>query len=252
MSHDLEAQSGEQPRHSAPEVATEGGLGDASGVASPARRQLFGIAAGLGGLAVANAIFGVRPAHADFVKTVGKVLYLDPIVLNFAFELEELEADFFGRLPRSRGYSELSGREQDILSVIAAQDRNHYDQINAVRDMTGYKDGGRFESRNTESTRRARTFHYPKLNTRDEVIKASLDLKESALFAYHGAVELVKDNTLLTVAASIAGVEGRHTAVLREVAGLDPVPAPFEGALTAQVSGAKLSKAYGFAGGSRR
>jgi len=34
----------------------------------------------------------------------------------------------------------------------------------------------------------------------------------------------------------------------RESMGLDPVPAPFEGALTAQVSGQKLTK-YGFVGG---
>lgn len=222
-----------------PEVAPEG-------VPSPARRHLLALGAALGGAAFAGALF--QPAHADLVASLGKVIYLDPIVLNFAFELEELEADFFARALSAGGADKITGRQRNALSLIAAQDQEHFEQLGRIRDKLGYKPARHFESSNTEASRRPRVFHYGDLGSGQELLATALDLKETALFAYHGAAGLINDASLLAAAVAIAGIEGRHAAVLRESMGLDPVPAPFEGALTAQVSGRKLSK-YGFQGG---
>ncbi len=214
-----------------------------SGVKSPARRQILTMATALGGAAFAGALF--NPARADLVAAVGKIFYLDPIVLNFAYELEELETDFFTRATSSNGFASLDERQQNVIFNIAAQDKVHFEQLGKIRDRRGDR-----ASRGTSqsSSRVPRSFRYGSLGTRDELLAMALDLKENSLFAYHGAVGLLKDPRLLAAAAAIAGVEGRHTAALRETMGLDPVPAPYEGALEAQVSGRKLSR-YGFVGG---
>ena len=213
------------------------------------RRQLIAMATLTCGATVAASMF--NPARADLVAKVGKIFYLDSIVLNFAFEMEELQKDLYTRLSASRGYGFLSGEERNLISTFAQQDGQHFDVLNAARDAYGYQDAGSTETPNTFASRRARFFTYPKLDSREAVLNTALDVKETVLFGYHGAVGIVRDKQFLAVAAAIAGVEGRHAAVLRQVVGLKPSTAPFEGAYAAQYTGYKLGK-YGFKGGAPR
>jgi len=216
------------------------------GAKSPARRQFFALATAVGGVALAGALY--KPAQADIVASLGKIFYLDPTVLNFAFAIEELEADFFARSFRTKGYQSLSGAERAAFSIFANQDESHRSLLESLRLPFNAKNAGTFETLNTSSSRAPRQFYYPPVDTREDLLKVALDIKENALFTYHGAVGLVKSKQLLSVAASIAGVEGRHVAILRDLMGLDPVPAPFEGAITAQVAGRKFAP-YGLKGG---
>ena len=216
---------------------------------SATRRQLLAMATATCGVTVAAAIF--NPARADLVAKIGKLFYLDSIVLNFAFEMEELEKDLYTRMTRSKGYGYLTSQERDIISLMAAQDAEHYQLLDATRAVYGYKDAGNTETLNTFSSRRPRMFTYPSLSSRDDVLNTALDVKETVLFGYHGAVGIVRDKKLLSTAAAIAGVEGRHAAILRQAIGLSPGPAPFEGAYAAQHTGYKLAK-YGFKGGAPR
>ena len=216
---------------------------------SATRRQLLTMATATCGVTIASALF--NPARADLVAKIGKLFYLDSIVLNFAFEMEELEMDLYTRLTRSKGYASLSGQEQNIITLMAAQDAEHYQILKAARDAFGYKDAGESETPNTFASRRPRMFHYPSLSTREDILNTALDVKETVLFGYHGAVGIVRSKKLLSTAAAIAGVEGRHAAVLRQVVGLKPSNAPFEGAYAAQQTGYKLAK-YGFKGGAPR
>ena len=160
-------------------------------------------------------------------------------------------ATCFPRLPRSKGWGYLDAQERNILSLMASQDAEHYAILNAARDALGFQNAGSTETRNTFASRSPRFFTYPSLNDREGLLNTALDVKESVLFAYHGAVGVVRNKNLLKTAAAIAGVEGRHAALLRQAIGLDPVPAPFEGAYAAQHAGYKLAK-YGFKGGAPR
>lgn len=216
------------------------------GVKSPARRQFFALATAVGGVALAGALY--KPAQADIVATLGKLFYLDPTVLNFAFAIEELESDFFGRAFRSQGFTALSANERSAFGVFAEQDTSHKMLLETMRGPLGARDAGNFETLNASQSRRPRIFRYPALNTRDELLRSALDIKENALFTYHGAVGLVKNKSLLMTAVAIAGIEGRHAAMLRELMGMDPVPAPFEGAINATAAGKRFSK-YGLNGG---
>jgi len=223
------------------------------GVASPGRRKMFTLGAALCGAAAGSAVLGngATPAHADIVDFLDKIWDLDLIVLNFAHEMEELESEFFTRAVYSTGYRDLQGHEPGVLNLIAQQDREHFEMLEDVRNRLGAKAGGHFETMNAAATRQPRIFHFPRFNSREEFFKAAIELKEDVLFAYHGAAPYLHDKKLLAVAASIAGVEGRHAAVLRELAGAPPVPSPFEGARKPQQSGKKLGR-YGFKGGGIR
>ncbi len=216
---------------------------------SATRRQLLTMATATCGVTIASALF--NPARADLVAKIGKLFYLDSIVLNFAFEMEELEQDIYTRLTRSKGYASLTGQERNIITLMASQDAEHYQILNAARDAFGYKDAGESETLNTFASRRPRAFKYPSLSTREDILNTALDVKETVLFGYHGAVGIVRNKKLLSTAAAIAGIEGRHAAVLRQVVGLKPSTAPFEGAYGAQTTGYKLAK-YGFKGGAPR
>ena len=216
---------------------------------STTRRQILAMATATCGVTVAASLF--NPARADLVAKLGKFLYLDPTVLNFAFEMEELERDLFSRLPRGKGYAMLTGSERNIINLMAQQAGEQYDILNGLRNSLGFEDAGASETPNDYSSRRPRMFTYPSLSNRENTLQTVLDVTETVLFAYHGAVGVVRNKTLLKTAAAIAGVKGRHTAILRQAMGLNPVPAPFEGALAAQVAGRKLGK-YGFAGGAPR
>lgn len=218
-------------------------------VRSPARRRLLAMAAATCGATVAAAMF--QPARADIVAALGKFLDLDFTVLNFAFEMEEMESEFFRRLPSTSGYMTLGERARGLLDTIANQDYAHFKLLEQVRVQVGDQDAGRFDNANASASRRPRTFKFGRLDTAEQVLNTAIDIKENVVFAYHGAVGVVRNKDLLATAAAIAGIEGQHLAALREIHGLDPVPAPFEGALTPQVAGRKLGR-FGFTGGAPR
>ena len=216
-------------------------------VAQPARRTLLamGAAAGAGAL-----ILGASPGQADILRGLKGFLYLNPLVVNFAFEMEDLGRQFFNRVLMSSVYDQLSPTEQNVFALIAKEDTEHYDMLQGYRDRLGIKAGGHFETPNSSTGGRpqGRFFFPPKaFDKRKNLYDTALNIKETSLFAYHGAVDLVEKDTLM-LAASIAGVEGRHLAVLRHLNGLDPVPSPFEGNLQSGAAGRRLEK-YGFKGG---
>lgn len=205
------------------------------------------LTAGVVAAGAASLMLSASPGQADILRGLKGFLYLDPLVVNFAYEMEELESSFFRGALTSRAFSFLSEREKNVMTLIASEDIEHFEAIGALRARNGNKSAGAFETSNTSASRRPGMFSFPRLHTREELFKTALDIKETTLFAYHGAVDIVAKDTLM-LAAAIAGVEGRHTAVLRELNGLDPVPSPFEERMYPDAVGKRLRK-YGFNGG---
>jgi len=218
---------------------------------SPQRRKLLGMGLAAGGAALAFGTMGTGTAKADIVDFLDRLLDLDPIVINFAYELEELQTDFFERAALSRGFGQLSSREQSTFNLIAKQDRQQFEKLGKLREKLGVKSGDRFEAPNAASSRRPRSYNFGgAFNSRDELMKTAIEIKRLSVASYHGAVNNV-DRGNLTLAAAIAGTDGRHLVVLRELAGLDPVPTSFEEAISPQDTGRMLGK-YGFNGGGFR
>lgn len=209
------------------------------------RRTLLGVGAAAG----AGLLLAGHSANADILRSLKGVIYLNPLIVNFAWEMEELESDFFARATSSRAYANLPLRARSTINQIAMDDAEHFETIGFLREKLGYKRANHFESSNTSSSRLPRFFNYPSnaFKTPVSLLDTAIDIKQTCLQAYHGAVDLVDKDTL-RLAAAIAGVEGRHLAILLEVAGKDPVPSPFEGALSSQKAGQILGR-YGFRGG---
>lgn len=228
--------------------AQPGAASTRDGVAQPSRRTLLTMGAVAGAATLA---LGASPGQADILRSLRGLLYLSPLVVNFAFEMEDLERQFFERAVRSDAFADLSPREQSVFALIAKEDGEHYKALKDYRDRNGLKGGGHFETPNASTGgSRVGVFNFPKnaFSTRKGLFDTALDIKETSLFAYHGAVDLVAKDALM-LAAAVAGVEGRHLAILREINGLDPVPSPFEGNLQSGKAGRRLAR-YGFNGGS--
>ncbi len=216
----------------------------------PARRRLLGMGV-LGGAALAAGVLSAKPASADIVDFLDKFLDLDPIVINFAYRMEELQAEYFGRAVSSKGFGQMSGRERSVIALIAQQDREQFEAIGRLRERLGVKNYDHYDQPNASASPSPRSFTFGNaFNSRDELLKTAIEIKSLSVASYHGAVNFV-DRGNLTFAAAIAGTDGRHLSVLREIAGLDPVPSSFEEAKSPQETGRLLSK-YGFTGGGIR
>jgi hypothetical protein len=243
-----------QKKMPVPEVKSDSvepfGADNSSPLSSRLSRRNFLMSAAIcaGGLMVSRV-----PAEADIVDTLNKFFNLDPTVLNFAHEMEELEKEFFLRALTSQGYQALDGRERNVFNLIARQDSAHFEALDRERSRRGTRRSNSLEGRNRSSSQRPRAFRFPAdaFSSRENLLREAISIKENVLYGYHGAVDLVRDPKLLGPAAAIAGVEGRHLVILREIAGLDPVPTSFEGQVSPQKIGRVLAR-YGFNGGNDR
>jgi hypothetical protein len=139
----------------------------------------------------------------------------DVDILNYALTLEHLEADFYGRGAR---VGSLSRRQRSVLEAIGEHEKAHVEAITASIEELGGKPG------------RKPDFKYPSgaFSNRDRYLDTAFDLQAWGVRAYHGQVTFIKSKALLGAAASIAGVESRHAAILADLTGRDPFPAPLE------------------------
>lgn len=216
----------------------------------PARRRLLGMGV-LGGAALATGVLSAKPANAGLLDVLDKFLDLDPIVINFAYRMEELESEFFNRATKSRGFGQMSGREQGAIALIAQQNREQFEAIGRLRQRLSIKNYDHYDQPNASASPSSRSFTFGNaFNSRDELLKTAVEIKGLAVASYHGSVNLI-DRGNVTFAAAIAGTNGRHLSVLRELAGMDPVPSSFEEAKSPQETGRLLGK-YGFTGGGIR
>jgi rubrerythrin len=136
-------------------------------------------------------------------------------ILNYALTLEYLEADFYNQ---GVDGGALSGRELALVTPI----RDHEDAHVAALTSTINDLGG--------TPVKSPKFKYPKGTFTDKAkfLETASVFEELGVTAYHGQVTLIKDPALLGAAAAIAGVESRHAAVLADLTGGNPFPAPVE------------------------
>jgi rubrerythrin len=136
-------------------------------------------------------------------------------ILNFALTLEALEADFYERGINQKA---VSGRELKIVEVIGAHEAAHAEVLTqTILDLGG-------------EPVTAPKFKYPDgtFNDRKKFLETASVFEELGVTAYHGQVTNIKTPDLLAAAASIAGVESRHAAVIARLIGGEPFPAQIE------------------------
>jgi rubrerythrin len=136
-------------------------------------------------------------------------------ILNYALTLEYLEAAFYTEGLKA---NLLKGRELELVDPIQQHEADH---VNVVR--TTITDLGGRPVAQPKVKFPAGTFA-----NRANFLKTAATFEELGVKAYHGQVPLVKSPELLGAAASIAGVESRHAAIIAQIRGGNPFPAPIE------------------------
>jgi len=162
---------------------------------------------------------GTNP-FGDLVK-----LKSDLDIFNFALILEYLEADFYARVVQAqtqRAY--LKGRIPDIAQKLAADEAVHVASITQRIQAQGGTPVASPE------------FQFPEETFISEV--AFLDLaavlEQNGVHAYLGAAPKIKRSDNLRYAASIYGIEARHTGLIRFASGRVFAPKSMESPLPAR------------------
>ncbi len=140
-------------------------------------------------------------------------------ILNYALTLEYLEAEFYARGLEA---GILQGRELELVTPIGEHEAAHVTAVTAAVEGAG-------------GTPVAKpTFNFPEevFADRAAFLMNASTFEELGVTAYHGQVPLIQSAEVLGAAAAIAGVESRHAAVIADIVGGDPFPAPVEGTRT--------------------
>jgi hypothetical protein len=154
--------------------------------------------------------------------------YGDIRVLRFLEEVEELQKEFFTRAALSHSAGELNGREREVINTIALQDDEHLGWFALARGQYGISKYSGFYTPNASRGRPPRVFTLPieLFTNRARLLDAAVQMKEVSVGAYQGQLRSAREPRLLQSIASLAGVEARHAAALREVsANGDPTAA---------------------------
>ncbi len=137
-------------------------------------------------------------------------------ILNYALTLEYLEADFYAQGLAAAGL--LAGRELELVQPIAQHEAAHVQALTqTVTDLGG-----------TPAARPMFTYPEGTFTDRAMFLETASTFEELGVTAYHGQVPLIESPDVLAAAAAIAGVESRHAAILADLTGGNPFPAPVE------------------------
>lgn len=139
----------------------------------------------------------------------------DVDILNYALTLEYLEADFY-----EKGFEAdlLSGRDLALVEPIGAHEKEHVSLITATIEELG----------GTPAEQPGLNYPGGTFGSRDKFLQTAYTFEALGVAAYHGQVANFQSGELLSAAASIAGTESRHAAILADLTGQDPFPRPLE------------------------
>lgn len=141
-------------------------------------------------------------------------------VLNYAYALEQLEADFYTKVVNSF-YGNISDEEMQVLTDLYYHEVNHRDFFKAA--ITAAVDG------NADLVLPTLEFDYGNLDfgNREQVLTTASVLEDTGVAAYNGAGRLITDPGYLLLAGKIVSVEARHASAIRTL--LNPGSADFAG-----------------------
>ena len=179
------------------------------------QRRSFLKYAGLVGVGTSFAIGGgLLTAPAAFGSSAA-IDSSDLDILNYALTLEYLESDFYA-MGLQAGL--LSDRELELVTPIGDHEKEHVTAVTGA--VTAF--GG------TPVAKPKITYPAGTFDSRESFLKNASMFEELGVTAYHGQVPLIKDPDVLASAASIAGVESRHAAVIATLIAGNPFPNPIE------------------------
>jgi rubrerythrin len=146
----------------------------------------------------------------------------DVAVLQFAYLLEQLEADFYSRVVASFDGSDITVAERAVLTDIRNHEVLHREFLKATLGS------------NANFTV-APIYGDIDFKSRVSVLTAAKAFEDLGIAAYNGAAQYIADVNNLLLAGKIVSVEARHAAAIRDLItplGADFAPTTFDNAFS--------------------
>lgn len=124
---------------------------------------------------------------------------------NFAYLLEQLEADFYTRVVANNFFPGATAEERQLLTDIRDHEIIHREFFRA------------FLGANAIPRIPAFDFSLVDFNNRDSVLTISQILEDTGVTAYNGAAQHIESTDILVLAGKIVSVEARHAAAIRDL-----------------------------------
>lgn len=128
----------------------------------------------------------------------------DVAVLQFAYALEQLEADFYTKVVAGFSGSGLSSAEQTIFADIKNHEVIHRE---ALKTVLGTANGFTLTP----------TYPGVSFTSRTSILATSSAFEELGVAAYNGAAQYLSDANNLLVAGKIVSVEARHASAIADL-----------------------------------
>jgi|SRR5690242_6928672 hypothetical protein len=181
------------------------------------RRDFAKGAVGLGGAAMLGAVALTASRSGGLAFAADAPFKSDIDVLNYALTLEYFEATLYKTIVDS---GKLQGRDQQYITLFGQQEQAHVDAVKATVEKLGGTPVQKAD------------YNFPTLGDRAAVLNLLNIVEQTGVGAYLGAAGYIQNKDILAAAASIMQVEARHTALIRYLLDIPPVPDAFTPAFT--------------------
>lgn len=150
-------------------------------------------------------------------------------ILNYAYALEQLEADFYTKVVNSF-YAGISNDEKQILTDIYNHEVVHRDFFKAALTAVTPKVLPKLE------------FKYDGIDfkNRNSILATAKALEDTGVAAYNGAGKYITNLDYLVIAGKIVSVEARHASAIRDL--INPGSGDFSGDDVIDANGLDVAK----------